>query len=222
MNRVILLPVALLLLTGVLIGQEAPDWAKRDYAAPVNQVFTAALKSIQEQRHEVKSKDDTNHTVDFHVGITAWSWGYNMRLAVTPIDERHSRVVIGVSRSGGKALSWGSGEKEVRKILAGIDAELASQKEPGQPAASTAKPASTAEPSAAQVEAPGTVWVVSNPDGGDVYSDGEFVGNTPSTLKLSAGKHTIRVTASGYKEWSREITVQSGSDVKLNAVLEKK
>ena len=42
-----------------------------------------------------------------------------------------------------------------------------------------------------------------------------------STLKLSPGKHSIRVTSSGYKEWSREITVQSGSEVKLNAVLEK-
>jgi hypothetical protein len=61
----------------------------------------------------------------------------------------------------------------------------------------------------------------STPDGADVYSDGAFVGNTPSTLKLAPGKHTIRVTASGHKEWSREITVQAGSDVKLNAVLEK-
>ncbi|MBZ5598557.1 MAG: PEGA domain-containing protein [Acidobacteriia bacterium] len=52
-------------------------------------------------------------------------------------------------------------------------------------------------------------------------SDGAFVGNAPSTLKLSPGKHTVRVTSSGYKEWSRELTVQAGSEVKLNAVLEK-
>jgi len=65
------------------------------------------------------------------------------------------------------------------------------------------------------------VQVVSTPDGADVYSDGSFVGNAPSTLKLSPGKHTVRVAASGYKEWSREITVQSGSEVKLNAGLEK-
>jgi hypothetical protein len=76
----------------------------------------------------MKSKDDANHTVDFHVGITAWSWGYNMRLAVTPISQDRCRVIVGVSRSGGNALSWGSGKKEVRKILAGIDAELAAQK----------------------------------------------------------------------------------------------
>jgi hypothetical protein len=109
-------------------GQETPDWAKRDYAGPADLVFAAALKSIQEQHHEVKSKDDANYIVDFHVGMTAWSWGYNMRLTATPIDAAHSRVVVGVSRSGGKTVSWGSGKKEVRKILAGIDAELAGQK----------------------------------------------------------------------------------------------
>ncbi len=116
------------LLAAAGLGEEPPDWAKRDYTASPDKVFAAALKSIQAQHHEVKSKDDANRTVDFHVGITAWSWGYNMRLAVTPIDEGHSRVVVGVSRSGGNVVSWGSGKKEVRKILAGIDAELAGQK----------------------------------------------------------------------------------------------
>jgi len=127
MNRAILL-VPIFLLTGALLAEEPPDWAKRDYAAPVNQVFAAALKSIQRQGHEVKSTDEANHTIDFHVGTTAWSWGYNMRLSVTPMDEGHSRVVVGVARSGGKAVSWGSGKKEVRKILDGIDTELAGHK----------------------------------------------------------------------------------------------
>jgi hypothetical protein len=120
--------VTFLSFTGVAFAQEPPDWAKRDYPARADQVFAAALLSIQEQHHEVKSKDDENRTVDFHVGTTAWSWGYNMRLIVTAIDEAHARAIVGISRSGGKTVSWGSGKKEVRKILAGIDAELASRK----------------------------------------------------------------------------------------------
>jgi hypothetical protein len=110
------------------LGQQSPEWARRDYSAPIEQVFAAALLSLQEQHHEVQAKDDINHTVDFHVGTTAWSWGYNMRLTATPLDKERVRVVVGVSRSGGKAVSWGSGKKEVRKILAGIDAELAARK----------------------------------------------------------------------------------------------
>jgi hypothetical protein len=127
LNRRCLLLV-FLFLTAAVVAQAPPDWATRDYSAPADQVFAAALLSIQEQRHEVKSKDDGHHTVDFHVGTTAWSWGYNMKLTVTPIDEGHARATVGVSRSGGKTVSWGSGSKEVRKIFAGIDAELASRK----------------------------------------------------------------------------------------------
>jgi PEGA domain len=56
---------------------------------------------------------------------------------------------------------------------------------------------------------------------GDIYVDGKFVGSTPSTLKLSPGDHTISVQASGFKNWQRNITLSAGSDVTLNATLEK-
>jgi hypothetical protein len=51
-----------------------------------------------------------------------------MKLTVTPLDDAHSQVMIGISRSGGKTVSWGSGKKEVQKIFAGMDARLAPQK----------------------------------------------------------------------------------------------
>lgn len=69
--------------------------------------------------------------------------------------------------------------------------------------------------------AAGGINVASNPAGGDVLVDGDFVGNCPASLKLAPGKHTVTVKYSGYKDWSREITVQSGSDVQLTATLEK-
>jgi len=73
------------------------------------------------------------------------------------------------------------------------------------------------------VEAPttGTLVVSSIPDGAEVYSDGAFIGNTPATLKLSPGQHTIRVSQSGFKDWSREISVQAGSEAHLSATLAK-
>jgi hypothetical protein len=66
----------------------------------------------------------------------------------------------------------------------------------------------------------GTVNVTSNPDGGDVYADGQFVGNSPAVLKLKPGTHTVTVKLSGHQDWSREITVASGSKVRLIATLE--
>ncbi|MGB2626180.1 MAG: PDZ domain-containing protein [Candidatus Acidiferrum sp.] len=67
----------------------------------------------------------------------------------------------------------------------------------------------------------GSIEIHSYPDSADVYADGAFVGDAPATLKLSPGQHTIRVTFAGYKDWSRELTVQGGSDVRLAANLEK-
>jgi hypothetical protein len=65
------------------------------------------------------------------------------------------------------------------------------------------------------------VIVSSSPTGANLTVDGELVGNTPAILKLAPGKHTLTVKMSGYKDWSREVTVQSGSEVQLSANLEK-
>jgi hypothetical protein len=72
-----------------------------------------------------------------------------------------------------------------------------------------------------QGQATGTVVVSSVPDSADVLVDGAFVGNCPATLKLKEGKHTVTVRRAGYNDWSREISVQAGSEVRLNAPLEK-
>jgi hypothetical protein len=67
----------------------------------------------------------------------------------------------------------------------------------------------------------GSIAIQSTPDGAEVYADNAFVGNAPATLKLSAGQHTIRVALAGYRDWSRDITVQGGSDAHLTATMEK-
>jgi PEGA domain len=79
----------------------------------------------------------------------------------------------------------------------------------------------TSTSSAAPADATGTVSVKTNPDGADVYVDGQFYGNSPATLKLKSGKHTIGVKMSGYKDWSRELATEVGSDAHLTATLEK-
>jgi hypothetical protein len=66
-----------------------------------------------------------------------------------------------------------------------------------------------------------SISVASNPDGADISVDDAFVGNAPATLKLSPGKHTIKVTMAGFKDWSRDITALAGSDAHLSANLEK-
>jgi hypothetical protein len=102
-------------------------------------------------------------------------------------------------------------EKDREFVPIGVRAVVSS------PAQEVAKTQSTA----ASESAAGVLSVSSDPSGADVSLDGNFVGNSPATLKPSPGKHTITITLVGYTDWSREISVQSGSEVPLKATLEK-
>ena len=65
------------------------------------------------------------------------------------------------------------------------------------------------------------VIVSSTPDGADIEVNGNFVGNTPSEIQLADGEHTVAVKKSGFKTWERKMKVNSGSNVSLNAQMEK-
>jgi hypothetical protein len=54
------------------------------------------------------------------------------------------------------------------------------------------------------------IEITSVPAGADVELDGNFIGNTPSTVGVSPGEHTISVKKTGYKRWERKIKVSSG------------
>jgi hypothetical protein len=69
---------------------------------------------------------------------------------------------------------------------------------------------------------PAKVGVHSDPAGGDIYVDGKMVGLTPSTFELPPGDHQINVALSGYQDWVRRVHVLSGSEINVDAKLEKK
>lgn len=63
-----------------------------------------------------------------------------------------------------------------------------------------------------------TVQIDSNVPGADIEIDNAFAGNTPSTLTVPAGQHTITVKKKNYPDWTRTLNV-SGTNVHLNADL---
>jgi hypothetical protein len=71
------------------------------------------------------------------------------------------------------------------------------------------------------VEAVSTILVTSNPEGAEITIDGKFMGTTQSTLKLSPGEHTVKMEKGGYKPWSRTVTLNAGSNITIDATLEK-
>jgi len=128
-------------------------------------------------------------------------------------DRDNYRTIL-VALQGVTGVPVSVAEEEREFIPVGVTTSVA--KEPGE--AQTGEEEPPASPT--QEAATGTVNVTSTPDGADVYADSQFVGNSPAVLKLKPGKHTVTVKLSGYKDWSREITVESGSDVRLTATLE--
>lgn len=66
----------------------------------------------------------------------------------------------------------------------------------------------------------GKLQVASSAPDAEVYIDGKFVGNAPSTVPLSAGDHTVEVKAAKFSDWKRTIRVTDGSDLNVNAALQ--
>lgn len=83
-------------------------------------------------------------------------------------------------------------------------------------------PAADVAPAAAPAPAPEMqrVAITSVPEGADIIVDNKFMGNTPSTVMLPMGDHTVMVSKNEYDTWQREITL-SGGTIKLSAELVK-
>ena len=129
-------------------------------------------------------------------------------------DKDNYRAIL-VALQGVTGVPVSVAEKEREFVPVGVTTNVTKESEEnksaGRASAQTGTPA----------DATGTVNLSSNPDGADVYVDDQFYGNSPTTLKLKPGKHIIRVKMSGYKDWSREISTDAGSEAHLTAALEK-
>lgn len=63
------------------------------------------------------------------------------------------------------------------------------------------------------------VSISSVPGAADIEVDGKFVGNTPSSISIPAGEHSIKISKTGFKPWERKMAV-SGGTANVNAELE--
>ena len=93
------------------------------------------------------------------------------------------------------------------------------------PAAPASSPASSQGVPAAPLAKAERVMVqfFSDPSGADIYIDGDFVGNTPSILKVSVGKHELEIELSGYKTYAISLPLESGAPIRtIHPSLEQK
>ena len=136
--------------------------------------------------------------------------------------DNYRAILVALQGVTGAPVSVAEKDREFVPVSVRTEVTKAEEEEGGKEKTAEEKP-TEGKPAENTSSAPskGTINVSSNPTGGDVFVDGDFVGNSPAVLKLAPGKHTVAVKLSGYVEWSKEITVQSGSEVQLTANLEK-
>ncbi len=208
---------------------------KKAYNNPADQVFKAALRTARE-RHVVTYVDEKTLMFTFETGRSFASEGFVANASVEPDGDDKSTLIINVQTK--KGFSWGAGDRMADKFYTQVADELAGDTKqksavkapekaiavpdakavPAEP--SMTKPSASATPAAA-AEPKGKIMITSVPEGADVYVDDAFVGSAPATLNLSGGKHTVKVSQQGYKDWKKELSVLTGSEVNLRAALAK-
>jgi hypothetical protein len=189
------------------------------------------------------SEDVTTYTVSVHVADRIISGNYDLTPEEgAPPEEWTANYPVKVQLTGDTMLVHGpTGEvrvhirrrKSVRQMVP-LTAEDKKQLEQAQappqslvgfgsdPKSDAPRPAAVeAAPEPPPVEV-GTVNVRSTPYLAEVFVDGDSMGYTPAKINLPPGKHTFRVEKPGYKAWSKEVTITVGSELTLDASLERK
>ncbi len=107
--------------------------AIRDYQAPVDQVYTAALKAIELQGHSVRDQTTESYATGRGPGS---AYRMDLRLRVGPFGTYGARMAVFgdkdhttvVATPGGFpanfAYTFGNGHGEVKKIFGRLDAEM--------------------------------------------------------------------------------------------------
>ena len=205
---------------------------KKVYNNSPEQVFLAAVRTARE-RHVVTYVDEKMLMFTFETGHSFSSEGFIANASVEPEGASQATLIINVQNK--KGMSWGAGDRMADKFYEQVADELAGETKQAAVVKTAEKAVAVPDPKAVPAapsitksadatpasKEEGKIVLTSVPDGVDVYVDDSFVGNAPATLKLPAGKHTVRVSQSGYAAWTKEISVFAGSEVNMKATLEK-
>jgi hypothetical protein len=68
-----------------------------------------------------------------------------------------------------------------------------------------------ATPGPTALSTPSVLTVNSAPAGAEIYLDGDFAGNAPSTINAPPGKHVVTVRKAGFQDWVRSVNFTGGA-----------
>ncbi len=179
------------------------------YNLPCSQLWAAIKDTIRNSgKYGIISINDSELTASYNIGGVLT--GKRINSVVLNSQGSNCEMQIQTAYSGIGNNDAGDFKKRVDESLARLKTENGGQP---VPAGATEAAPQPAPPAAAQVS------VASTPDGADIEIDGSFTGNTPSTIELTPGEHTVTVRKKGFKDWERKIKVTGGT-INLRADLD--
>jgi len=189
------------------------------------------------------TQDEVTYTVSVHVGDRLVTGNYQPTSEESPPPEEWTtNYPVKVQITGDSMLVRGpTGDVNLhitkRKPVRPMQPLTADEKKgleqieaPAQSMTGFAQPSQTADDRARSEVVPqspppplnvGTVMVRSTPYLSEVFVDGDSMGYTPAKINLPPGKHTFRVEKPGYRPWTKEMTITVGSELTLDATLQK-
>ena len=212
LSAVIVLIVLLVLCQPAYEKERDPteqDDFTRTFEQPIERVYLAAVQVAASHWH-LQYSDKETRTLSFSTGRNMRVWeGFDMSVVCLDLGNGRTKVTLHPQKRGEQTqmFAWKEGNRISRDFLSALNKSLAESPQPDQ---------TGAQPS--QTGANVTVAIVSIPAGAEIFVDQNFVGNTPSSIAVSTGKHLISVRKRGYKDWERALAV-SGGTVNLNAEL---
>jgi hypothetical protein len=136
-----------------------------------------------------------------------------------------TRAILGMSQSSDAAEPrWDVLEPLPERSRAAEDARdsvaapMVVPEEPRGAASETPPPAEQARSAQPVTRTPGTLAVASRP-WGQLFVDGQLVGNTPEpALSLAPGRHTVRIERDGYRPFEQVVRIRAGQTLRLTNI----
>ena len=100
----------------------------RNYAAPAEQVFDAAVDAMSAVKFAVVEADREDLAISGRKGMTMTSWrGFVLRIILIEERDGTTTVQANVEEAGSQATDWGSSKKYVKDYLAALDRIMSQQ-----------------------------------------------------------------------------------------------
>ncbi len=161
-----------------------------DFKVPCNELWRALKDTLRNSgKYGIIAIDNAEMTASYNMGGNLMAKRVNSAVLNNKDNGAACELQIQTAYSGAFTNDAGDLKKRVEDSLSKLK--------------NVPLPASTADAAPAPAAAQASLSVDSTPAGADIEIDGKFMGNTPSTLTVAPGSHSVAVKKKGRHSMSR-------------------